>query len=291
MTASRRLRLSLLAAVTLAVLAAQGCPKRTPPSLRPAATKGSRPAAANAPVSPSTKTLTVFAGAASKPALEELGPMYQAKTGVEANITFGGSGAVLTQFSQEQYGDVYIPGSDDFMQKAEKKGAVLEGRTILAYLVPVICVANGNPKKVRGLDDLVRTDLRVVVGQPKSVCLGDIAESVLTETGLWEKVKPRIASYASSCEDTLNNLLLGEADAIIGWDVFARQHPDKVEAIALPAELARPRNIPASVIKWSKHPEEARAFIQFLASDEAQTVWDRHGYTVKPNAPACDAGL
>jgi len=79
----------------------------------------------------------------------------------------------------------------------------------------------------------------------------------------------------------LNALLLGEADAVIGWDVFARQHAEEVEAIIIPAKLARPRNIPASVIKWSKDPEAAKAFIDFLTSDEALKVWEEHGYAVE----------
>jgi molybdate transport system substrate-binding protein len=274
----------LVAAALLLAILGQGCPKATSPSPAPVATT---PGAQTPPAALTGKTLTVFAGAASKPALEELATMYEAKTGTKVAVTFGGSGAVLTQFSQEQYGDVYVPGSDDFMDKAEKKGAVVKGgRTILLYLMPALCVAKGNPKNVHDLKDLARTDLRVVIGQPKSVCLGDIGESILTQAGLWERVKPHIASYASSCEDTLNNLLLGEADVIIGWDVFARQHPDKVEAIPLPKELARTRNIPASVITWSKQPEQARAFIQFLASPESKDVFSRHGYTVKPEGAA-----
>lgn len=281
-----RVTFGVILAAALVVVAQTGCSRHpsasaTPPSqTTPSASPG-----INTPseVRGSEKTVIVFAGAASKPALAELGPRYEAKSGVKVSMTFGGSGTVLTQFSQEQYGDVYIPGSDDFMDKAEKQGAVLpETRTKLAYLVPAICVAKGNPKNVRGLEDLARKDVRVVIGQPKSVCLGDIAQSVLTETGLWSKVKPRVASYAASCEDVLNLLVLGEADAVIGWDVFSRQQPEKVEMIALPKELARPRYIPGSIITWSKQREEAKAFISYLTSPEAKAVWAKYGYTISP---------
>jgi len=283
MAALRPLHVCLLAVTVAAALVLPGCPKTAPPATSPPTAQAPPPAS---PTTQPAKTITVFAGAASKPALTDLGPMYEARAGAKVAITFGGSGAVLTQFAQEQYGDVYIPGSDDFMDRAEKKGAVVKDtRTVLVYLVPTICVAKGNPKKVHELKDLARGDLRVVIGQPKSVCLGDIAESALTDAGLWDKVKPHIASYASSCEDTVNNLLLGEADVIIGWDVFARQHPDKVESIPLSGRAARPRNIPASVIQWSKQPEEAKALIKFLASAEAQEVFSRHGYTLKPLKP------
>jgi molybdate transport system substrate-binding protein len=231
--------------------------------------------------------LTIFAGSASKPALDELAKLYQEQKGTSVGITYGGSGAVLTQFAQEQYGDIYIPGSDDFMDKAEKKGAVLQDtRTVLVYLVPAINVPKGNPKQIRDLADLAKPDMRVVIGEPSTVCLGDIAQAMLEREKLWEKVKPRIANYASSCENVLQALLLGEADAVIGWDVFGRQHLDKVDTITLPADLARPRSIPASVIRWSKQADAAKAFIGFLASDESKAVWEKHGYTPEPPAAA-----
>lgn len=228
------------------------------------------------------RTLTVFAGAAPKPGLDPLAKRYEERTGVKVEITYGGSGAVLNQFAQEQFGDVYVPGSDDFMDKAEKKDAVLkETRTVLVYLVPVISVPKGNPKGIKSVKDLTREDLRVVIGKPVTVCLGDIAQAVLEEEGLWEKLQPRLADYGTSCEAVLQSLLMGEADVVIGWDVFARQHPNEVESIPLKAKSARTRNIPGAVIKWSKQPDAAREFIDFLASEEAKSVWKEHGYTVE----------
>ena len=103
---------------------------------------------------------------------------------------------------------------------------------------------------------------------------------MLTKKGLWSKVQPHIATYASSCEDVLNSLLLGEADVVLGWDSFARQHPTKAQSIALPKGLTRTRNIPAAVITWSKQPQAAAAFIAFLASTANRDVWKRSGYRV-----------
>lgn len=267
--------LPVLALFGLALaLGLAGCPK-PPPSTPPAPEKP-----ATGPVG-FTKGLVVFAGAAGKPALEELAERYQEQKKVKIDMTFGGSGSVLKQFSQEKFGDVYIPGSDDFMDKAEKQQAVLaDTRKALVDLVPVICVAKGNPKQITKLEDFGRTDLRVVIGEPKSVCLGAIAQEVLEKQSLWTKVQPKIASYATSCEDVLNNLLLGEADVVLGWDVFARQQPDKVEAIALPAGLTKSRNIPAAVIQWSTQAEDAKAFIAFLADPANADVWKEKGYTV-----------
>lgn len=275
MNTATKSSLVLLVLLALAVLA--GCPKPPPQTVVPPP---------SAPKTPSV-TLSVFAGAAPKPALDILAASYQKEHGVKIETTYGGSGSVLTQFSQEHYGDVYVPGSDDFMDKAVTKEAVAKDtRAILAYLVPVLSVAKGNPKNVKGLDDLARKDLRVVIGKPESVCLGAIAQEVLTKQDLWTKVQPHVANYASSCEDVLNNLLLGEADVVLGWDSFARQHPAEVQSVALPKGLTNTRNIPAAVITWSKQAEAAKAFVQYLAAPENRPVWTDNGYTAPTSGKA-----
>lgn len=269
-----------------ALVAVNGCGR---PPAEPSATDEGQPTVAPKAKAAPKKTaaaaaLSVFAGTATKPVMADLGPAYEKKTGTKVEFNYGGSGALLTTITTEKVGDVYIPGSDDFMDRAESKknDAVLkDSRTILAYLVPAILVAKGNPKGIKTLKDLSRKGLRVVIGDTKSVCLGAIAHDVLQKQGLWEAVKPNVASFATSCEDTLNALLLGEADAVIGWDVYARQQPDKIEVVPLPAELATPRSVPAAVVKWSKQEQAARDFVAFCASPEGKEAFRKHSYTVE----------
>ena len=68
--------------------------------------------------------LVVFAGAASQPATTEVAKLFGAETGIRVECSFGGSGTVLNQIRVEHYGDLYIPGSDDYMDRAEKEGLV-----------------------------------------------------------------------------------------------------------------------------------------------------------------------
>lgn len=270
---STQLAMALLAT---SIVLVSGCQPRTPPAT------GQQPPVTKAMAPDPQRTLTVFAGSGTKPGLDALARLYEERAGVKVEITYGGSGAVLNQFAQEQFGDVYVPGSDDFMDKAEKKDAILkQTRTILVYLVPVINVPKGNPQGIQEVSDLTREGLRVVVGEPETVCIGEITKGVLEEEGLWEKLRPRLANYGNSCEAVLQSLLTGEADVVIGWDVFARQHPDQIESIPLKAKSARVRHIPGAVIKWSRQPEAAGEFIGFLASEEAKRVWEEHGYTVQ----------
>ena len=104
--------LALLFSVSL-VLAA-GCARETEP------TTGSGPT----PTPRAEKTtLMVFAGAANTPALTELCQLFEKRADCRVDDTFAGSGIVLTQITQEKIGDVYVPGSDDFMERAKEQGS------------------------------------------------------------------------------------------------------------------------------------------------------------------------
>ncbi|PIW13025.1 MAG: molybdate ABC transporter substrate-binding protein [Armatimonadetes bacterium CG17_big_fil_post_rev_8_21_14_2_50_66_6] len=225
--------------------------------------------------------LKVFAGSASKPPLEELAALYEKQTGVKVEVTLGGSGTTLSQMIMTKVGDVYLPGSDDFLDKAEEKGAVAKGpRHVVAYLVPAIGVQKGNPKGIKSLQDLAQPGLRVGIGAPKAVCLGDIALELLAQTRLSGKVTPNIVTHANSCEQVGALLRMKQVDAILGWDVFAKWAPDDIAIVQLPPELRKYRYIPAAVTKYAADPKAAQRFVDFLCSATGKAVFKKHGYTV-----------
>ena len=223
--------------------------------------------------------LTVFAGAASQPATTEVAKLFTEQTGIKVECSFGGSGTVLNQIRVEHYGDLYIPGSDDYMDKAEKEGLVdLGTRRTICRLQPVICVPKGNPKQIKGLQDLTRPGLRLAIGDPKSVCLGSIAKAALEKAGVYEEVQKRIVTYASDCQQIASLIRMDEVDAAVGYDVFQRQSPDLMDVVPLAGAAAV--TVPAGVVSFSKQKELAQRFADYLAGPKGREVFARHGYTV-----------
>ncbi len=228
--------------------------------------------------------LTAFIGSASKPpALEAKAVFEKMHPNITVDMTFGGSGTLLNQMKLEETGDIYMPGSDDFMDKAEKQKVVVPAtRKIVAYLVPTICIQHGNPKSIKSLADLARPGLKVGLARAGAVCLGDVAVEVLKGAGLEEQVTKNVITYAGSCEQTEQLVELGEVDAIIGWDSFKSWAPDKIDLVKIPAKLLRVRNVPAAVAVYSKQREEAQEFINFVTSAKGKAIFAKHGYSVKP---------
>jgi molybdate transport system substrate-binding protein len=229
-------------------------------------------------------TLTAFVGSVSKPpALAAKAAFERKYPNIAIDMTFGGSGTLLNQMKLEEMGDIYMPGSDDFMDKAEDREVVVPStRRIVAYLIPMICVQHGNPKKIRSLQDLARPGITVGLAKAGSVCLGDVSDEILRKAGVEQQVKANVINYAASCELTQQMVQLGEVDAIIGWDSFGAWAPDKIDLVPIPANLVRVRNVPAAMAVYSKHPREAQLFISFLTSKQGKEIFSSHGYSIKP---------
>jgi len=224
--------------------------------------------------------ITAFCGAASKPALEEAARTFEANTGIKVDLQFSGSGTMLSQLKMSRRGDLYIPGSPDYMVKAEREAVVDPKSTrIISYLVIVINVQHGNPRNIRNLSDLARPGMRVGIGNPEAVCVGLYAVEVLEKAGLLRQVRENIVTHAPSCSATAALLVMKKVDAIIGWRVFSKWNPDKIDAVLLrPDEVPRVAYIPAAVSSYSRDRQSAQRFTDFLTSHDGQKIFAKWGY-------------
>ena len=246
--------------------------------------RGGTPAKDSSSGTVSKTRLIAFVGAASKPPTTEAKEVFEkSHPDIVVDITFGGSGTLLNQMTLEEIGDIYMPGSDDYMDKAEKKNAVLpETRSIAAYLVPAICVQEGNPKGIHSLADLARPGMTIGLAEAGAVCLGDVSDEILRSAKLEEQVKKNVITYARSCDQTQQLVQLGEVDAVIGWDAFEHWAPDQIDIVSIDPAHLRVRNIPAAITVYSEKPAEAQQFIDFLTSEEGKAIFAKHGYSVEP---------
>jgi molybdate transport system substrate-binding protein len=228
------------------------------------------------------KSISAFVGSASKPPMEEAAKIFREKTGIKVDLTFGGSGGVLSQMKLAKSGDLYIPGSPDYIAIAERDGVIEPGSDkIIAYLIPAIVVQSGNPKNIRSLSDMANPGFKIGIGNPESVCVGLYAIEILERNNLLEAVGKNIVTYASSCDNTASIVALKAVDAVMGWEVFHAWDPKTMDAVFLkPEQIPRIAYIPVSISKFCKDKESANKFMTFLISPEGQKIFSKAGYNV-----------
>jgi molybdate transport system substrate-binding protein len=234
----------------------------------------------------SPEKILVFAGAASKPATEEAIHFFQKEFRIPVDVVFGGSGFVLAQMKLAKKGDLYFPGSSDFMEKAKAEGLVLpETERVLTYLIPAINVQKGNPKSIHSLKDLTRPGIRVAIANPEQVCVGMVAVEIVEKNlNPSEKkgFRQNLVNYTESCEKTANVISLKAADAVLGWRVFQYWDPERIETIYLkPAEIPRIGYIPIAISKFAHEKVLAQQFIDFLLTPQGKAIFRKYDYLVE----------
>jgi molybdate transport system substrate-binding protein len=231
--------------------------------------------------------------------MEEAARSFEELSGIKVYLNFGGSGTMLSQLKIARRGDLYIPGSPDFMAKAERGDVVYaDSSTILTYLVPAILVQKGNPKNIKSLDDLLKPGNRVAIGDPMSVCVGLYAYEILEGEGLLDDVRKArtFVTYTESCEKTASLIVLKAVDAVMGWDVFANWNPDTTDVVYLePEQIPRIAYVPGAVCTFTKNRAKAQEFLDYLASPAGQAIFARWGYVTteqeaRKYAPGAEIG-
>ncbi len=227
--------------------------------------------------------ILVFAGAAGKPPTEEAAKAFEKKTGAKVNVTFGGSGFVLSQMTLAKKGDIYFPGSSDYMELAKQKNLVFpETERFVVYLVPAINVQKSNPKGIKTLRDLTRPGIRVAIANPDGVCVGLFAVEIVEKNLSPDEKKAfrnNIANYTESCEKTATAVSLKTVDAVIGWRVFQYWDPARIETIPLKKEeIIRIGYIPIAISKFTSNRALAQKFIDFVLSEEGRTIFKKYNY-------------
>lgn len=233
------------------------------------------------------KTVLVFAGSVSKPPLEEIAKVFAKRTGIKIELNFGGSGTLLSQMMISRKGDVYIPASQDYLDKAKRAGVIkFRSEKIVAYLIPAILVQKGNPKRIESLADLARPGIKVGIANPDLAVIGLFAQRIIgkvrkRDPGLAQNIETNIVTHAKNAEDLTSILLLGQIDAAINWSVIKKWHPEKLAMVALkPNQITGKAYISAAVTRFAREGAAAQDFVDFVVSRQGKSIFKKYGYII-----------
>lgn len=238
---------------------------------------------ASAPAAAESEPLLVYCGAGLMKPMDELKEAFEQREQVKIRMLYAGSGELFGMISTRQEGDVYIPGDIKYTNDALEKGIVIEdGMKTICYHVPVILTPAGNPAKITSLEDLAREGVRVALADEKAAAIGKVAQALLKKNGLQDAVNKNVVTKPSTTNQLLIYTATGQVDAAIAWEDQALwgEGEGKIEVIRIPSARNLIKTIPASVVTYSKRPDDAKAFIDFISSEEGKAVWANWGFPI-----------
>jgi molybdate transport system substrate-binding protein len=221
--------------------------------------------------------LRLFAGAGLRQPVDRLIEQYQKKTGNTVLVDYDGSGRQLTKITASREGDLFMPGSHDYIDKLEKQGLVLSRRNIVAH-TPVIAVNRKSPASIETLADLCRPGVRVALGDPRVMALGKTAETILARAGLQEKIKPNVAVYGATVKQVALYAAEGTVDAAIIARADALQFKDRLRMLEISDRLYDTEIVAVAVLKTTVNEKAAGGLRDYLSSADAIAVFAEYGF-------------
>jgi molybdate transport system substrate-binding protein len=220
-------------------------------------------------------SVTLFAASALTDACKRAGDQLTVRNPrTDYVFNFGSSSTLATQIINGAPADVFASADDVNMQK------VLDAKLIdspPAFFVSnrlQIAVAAGNPEHIAALSDLARPGLIVVLAGP-AVPAGRYALEALAKAGV--TVKP--SSQEVDVRAVLNKVALGEADAGIVYVTDVISAGGRVSGVDIPEQQQVIARYPITVVKGSKNPRLAKAYIDYLLSDDGQRLLAEFGFS------------
>ena len=146
--------------------------------------------AAHSPAAAQDKTLTVFAAASMKNALDDINAAYTAKTGIKIIVSYAASSALAKQIEQGAPADMFISADTDWMDYASGKKNINEPSRVNLLGNSIVLIAPKDSKidnvNIGAGFDLAKLagDGKIATGDVKSVPVGKYAKAALEKLGV-----------------------------------------------------------------------------------------------------------
>jgi molybdate transport system substrate-binding protein len=226
--------------------------------------------------------ITVSAGASLRDAFEEIGRLYEARTGRRISFNFGASGALQRQIEAGAPVDVFAGAGAQQMDALTDRNLIDRDtrRDFARNELVLVTPQNGAPQ-INSFPDLDATAVRrIAIGNPRTVPAGQYTEQVFNSLGLAAKLQPKLI-MAEDVRQVLDYVTRGEVDAGVVYRTDAQVAGSSVRVVAVASESSHePILYPIAVIRESRNREAARAFVELVTDAEGQGVLRRYGFGV-----------
>jgi molybdate transport system substrate-binding protein len=237
------------------------------------------------PVVATAQEMTLSVAISMKDAVEELGRRFmQSRPGVVLRYNFASSGELQKQIEAGAPVDVFISAAQRQMDELEKQHLIVPStrRALARNVLTVIKPADSRLDLGKPADLLEPRVTRIVIGNPKTVPVGQYAEESLKALGLWQRVQPKLI-LAENVRQALDYVNRGEVDAGFVYTTDAATRAGTVKEAFRPAEdTYRPVIYPVAVVAGTRQPAIAQAFVDLLVSREGQAVLAKLGFQPPP---------
>lgn len=225
----------------------------------------------------------VFAAASLTDALGEAGRVYEKQSSDEINFSFASSSTLARQIANGAQADIYASANIKWMDYLQERGQILTATRVklLANRLVLIAPVGSEIDSVEVRDGFPIADMLgdsyLAMGNPAHVPAGIYGKQALKSLGVWPAVEGKIAR-AANVRAALALVATGEAPLGIVYRTDALAEDDVKIVATFPQASHAPVVYPVAMTPASKGEEGARAFFDYLQSEEADRIFKQYGF-------------
>jgi molybdenum ABC transporter molybdate-binding protein len=204
--------------------------------------------------------ITFFAGSVNRRALEPVLKRFEAREDVRVNTVYNGCGILTARMRAIREGndtgfpDAYIACD---VYSLDTVAELFRPGTRLSETDIVLVVAEGNPKKIEGLEDLVRPGIRVAIGQPDQCTIGVLSRRLLEGAHLYHRVlKGHVVTQTSTSAMLVPAVTTGAADVVLAYRTDTLAETARTDVVDIDSPLAKAVQ-PIAVARGTQHQQLA----------------------------------
>jgi molybdate transport system substrate-binding protein len=223
--------------------------------------------------------IVVSAAVSLTQVLQQIAPIYQAKTGEQIVLNLGSSNTLARQISFGAGVDVFISADEAQMNAVATRIDPATRVDLLANQL-AIAVPDDRTRPIVSARDLLDPSIhRIALGDPAAVPAGVYAKQYLQGLGIWADLAMKIVP-SGSVRLALAAVESGAADAAIVYHTDIATAAHVREALVIPPAQGPPIVYPAAVVRSGSNAEGARRFLAFLRTPEAIGVFTAAGFAI-----------
>lgn len=220
----------------------------------------------------SKPSLTLYAGAINRVALEPVIAEFEDREGVEVTTLYNGCGILTAQMRSIQTGqsgmfpDAFMACDSYYMDEVEE---LFQEPVRVSSAQIVIAVAKGNPKQIQTVADLANPGVRVALGQPDQCSIGVLSQRLLEESGVYQTmITENVVTQVPTSALLVPSITTGAADAALVYITDAQAESDRLEIVRIDSALAQAVQ-PFGIARSSKKKQLGKRLLDAI-SDSRQ---------------------
>jgi molybdate transport system substrate-binding protein len=229
------------------------------------------------------KSITVFAAASMKNALDDADAAFTKQSGIKVVASYDASSALMKQIEGGAPADAFVSADLKWMDYGSQK-KLIKDDTRVSLLGNALVLIAGKDSKIDNVAIKPGFDLaglagdgRIATGDVKAVPVGLYAKVALEKLGVWAAVEPKMAMTAN-VRAALVLVARGEAPLGIVYSTDAKVEPGVKVVGVFPEDSHDPIIYPVAATVNAK--PDVTPYLAFLRSSAAKTIFEGYGFTV-----------